>query len=635
MAKESQLKKYYEEYDEAKKHFLYYYKPEFDRAYKQFAQYTGDRAKLLEQTTEGEVWQSNVFWGQVFAYIKIFLQKTIGVSPDFKLEGKNSEPLKETIEWLWQTGMSDDLIDHFLQVFICGTSIGKDFLKKETKKKRQKEITTLDKIKKLFFKIKSLVITFRPDFEPVDIYNFSPHPRMKKLDDKLPVFQRYVLTLDEAKNQYPNVPESFWNQFIDKDGNIIGNGGDTTDYAWVRKEVLLEARKNIRETTQASTPITGGDTGLPADQPKSKEKLFEIVERWVDDELTIFMPMSGSSKEIKDIDNPYDHNEKPYRKIVFFPRPFQFYGFGMVKLVEHLQELLNSVSNQRVDAVTMKIHSMIAAAPVALPGYKQSGITIRPLGILWTNDPNSVKELKFGDVNPSAYLEIDQIKEMMRIIVGIDDYSTLKGTERKETATVASFMREATLEGVKLFLIMLRNAYTGHFDHWISMIKQFWTKRSIVPKKALAILDDHSDLDFPVLEESWMDENGEHLLFNDEYELSIEAASTLATSTELKKSKDLELWELVKDAEDMIDEETGQIYSIKKFKILMKLIEDYGWEAENYVVPKKIPQEVINNQTGQPTRVPPASAPTGVPPVETPPLPGREAGANLGQAIAQ
>ena len=161
--------------------------------------------------------------------------------------------------------------------------------------------------------------------------------------------------------------------------------------------------------------------------------------------------MGGNPKEVKDIDNPYDHNEKPYRKIVFFPRPFQFYGFGIVKLVEHLQELINTITNQRVDAVTMKIHSMIAAAPVALPGYKQSGITIRPLGILWTNDPNSVKELRFGDVNPSAYMEVDKIRDMMRVIIGIDDYSTLKGTERKETATVASFMREATLKESNYF----------------------------------------------------------------------------------------------------------------------------------------------------------------------------------------
>ena len=624
-----QLKQFYDEYDDAKKHFLYYYKPEFDRAYKQFAQYTGDRAKELEQTTQGKVWQSNAYWGQVFAYIKVFLQKTIGISPDFKLEGKNSEPLKEVIEWLWQIGMSDDLVDHFLQTFICGTSLGKDILKKEIRKKRQKEITLIDKIfKKLRIRSDIVKITFRPDFEPVDIYNCYPHPRMKKLSDKLPLFQRYVLTLDEMQDQYPNVPKSFWDGLRDKDGKIISQGGDTTDYAWVRKEVLLEARMNIRDT-QSSTPITGGTTGLPADQPNTREDLFEVVERWTDERLVVFLPMSGSPKRIKDIDNPYDHNEKPYRRIVFFPRPFQFFGYGMVKIVEKLQDLLNSVTNQRIDSVSLKMHSMIAAAPVALPGYKQSGITIRPLGILWTNDPNSVRELKFGDVNPSAYLEIDKIKEMMRVIIGIDDYSTLKGADRKETATVASFMREATLEGVKLFLIMLRNAYTGHFGHWISMIKQFWTRRSVVPKKALAILDDYSDLDFPVTEENWTDDKGEHLLFNDEYELSIEAASTLATSTELRKAKDLELWELVKDAPDMTDEESGQIYSIKKFKILMKIVEDFGWEADNYVVPRKIPLADINNLL--PGQNEPGTTPS--PAATNPPLPGNQSGAELAGAI--
>ena len=650
MASTDQLKKYYEEYDDAKKNFLYYYKPEFDRAYKQFAQYTGDRAKELERTTEGEVWQSNAYWGQVFAYIKIFLQKTIGMAPDFKLEGKNSEPLKQVINWLWEVGMSDDLIDHFLQTFICGTSLGKDILKKEVKKKRKKEVVMIEEepptglfgemigklksfYKKLTTKSEIASITFRPDFEPVDMYNCYPHPRMKTLSDKLPLFQRYVLTLDEMKEQYPNMPESFWNQFKDKAGNVVLQGGDITDYAWVRKEVLTEARQNIRDT-KSSTPFSGGDIGIPADQPQMKEKLFEVVERWVDDHLIVFLPMSGTPKEIKDIDNPYDHSDKPYKRIVFFPRPFQFYGFGIVKLVEKLQDLLNSVVNQRVDSVTLKMHSMIAAAPVAMSGHKK-GITVRPLGILWTSDPNSVRELKFGDVNPSAYLEPDKIKEMMRVIIGIDDYSTLKGTDRKETATVASFMREATLEGVKLFLIMMRNAYTGHFDHWISMIKQFWTRRSVVPKKALAIIDDFADTDFTPLEESWIGENGEHLLFNDEYELSIEASSTLATSTELKKAKDLELWELVKDAGDMIDEESGQIYSIKKFKILMKVIDDYGWEAENYVVPRQIPQEVVDNQITPPA-IPPAELPPAeVPAPRAPALPGRRAGGELAAALRQ
>jgi hypothetical protein len=269
-----------------------------------------------------------------------------------------------------------------------------------------------------------------------------------------------------------------------------------------------------------------------------------------------------------------------------------------------------------------------------MSGHKK-GITVRPLGILWTSDPNSVRELKFGDVNPSAYLEPDKIKEMMRVIIGIDDYSTLKGTDRKETATVASFMREATLEGVKLFLIMMRNAYTGHFDHWISMIKQFWTKRSVVPKKALAIIDDFADTNFTPLEESWIGENGEHLLFNDEYELSIEASSTLATSTELKKAKDLDLWELVKDTGDMVDEESGQIYSIKKFKILMKIISDYGWEAENYVVPRKIPQEVVDNQTIPPAIPSAGLPPAGVPAPRTPFLPGQQAGGGLAAALKQ
>ena len=631
MANTKQLQKYNSEYDEAKKNFLYYYKPEFDRAYKLFSSYNGDRAEELERTTEGEIWQSNVFIPQVFAYIKTFLQKTVGITPDFKLDGKNSDALKDLVLWLWEIGMSDDLIDYFLQVFICGTTIGKDFLRKETKKKRKKEISIVEKIKRLVFRTETSKITFRPDFDPVDIYNFYPHPRMKKIADPFPVFHRYVLTLDEMKLQYPDVPKSTWNQFVDKDGTVVKSGGDTTDYAYVRKEVLLYLRKNIRETTKASTPIQGNPNN-PVQMPTTDEKLFEAVERWTDDHVCVFLPMDGTPIEIKNSDNPYDHQEKPYSRTGFFPRPFSFYWLGIPKLVDHLQELLNSVTNQRVDAITMKIHSMIAAAPVALPGYKQSTITVRPLGILWTNDPNSVKELKFGDVNSSAFIEPDHIKEAMRIAVGIDEYTTTAGVDQKQSATVASFMREATLEGVKLFLIMLRNSYIMHFEHWISMIKQFWTTKGVVPDKAVGILMRHE----LITPES---ENIEGL-FDDEYEISLESTSALASSSELKKSKDLELWGLIKDVDQIVDAETGTVYSVKKFKILMKLFEDYGWEPENYIGEvEQQPSVPPVDQTTQPgAGVPAGDQPAVEPPPDVVPeqgLPGNEIGGVLGNALKQ
>lgn len=622
MANTKELQKFNSEYDEAKKNFMYYYKPEFDRGYKLFSSFNGDRAEQLERTNDGEVWQSNVFIPQVFSYIKTFLQKTVGITPDFKLEGKNSEALKDLVLWLWEIGMSDDLIDYFLQVFICGTTVGKDFLRKETKKKRQKEIGVIDKIKKLIFKTATSKIVFRPDFDPVDIYNFYPHPRMKKIADPFPVFHRYVLTLDEMKAQYPDVNESVWKQFLNTDGEVAKSGGDTTDYAYVRKEVLIQLRKNIRETTKASSPVEGNPNN-PVSAPVSDEKLFEVVERWIDERFTVFLPMDGTPIEVKDGDNPYDHEQKPYSRTGFFPRPFSFYWLGIPKLVDHLQELLNSVTNQRVDAVTMKIHSMIAAAPVALPGYKQSTITVKPLGILWTNDPNSVRELKFGDVNSSAFIEPDHIKEAMRIAVGVDEFTTTAGVDRKETATVASFMREATLEGVKLFLIMLRNSYVMHFDHWISMIKQFWTKKSVMPDKAVAILTRHG-----LITEADESVNG---LFDDEYEMSLESTSSLATSSELKKAKDLELWGLIKDVNELTDAETGIVYSIKKFKILMKLFEDYGWEPTNYITEQKQPVPIPTDQ-GLPTGEAPAIDPNETP---APPLPGNEMGAMLGNAIKQ
>lgn len=635
MASKQELEKFRTEYDEAVKHARFYFHPEYDKAYKLFESYTGDRAEELEKLTDGSVWQSNVFLPYVFGYIKAYLQKTVGVMPDLRVDGTHGEALKEVLELLWEYRMSEDQIDYFLQCFIFGHTIGKDFLKKDAIRTVEKKVKLIEKIKRLFRSQKTAGFVFWPDFDPVDIYNFFRHVRMRKLTDPLPVFQRYVITLDEAKLQYPDVPQSVWANFADKDGKPLSGMGDITDYAYVRKEVLIKTYQSLRETTKSSRQYGDANPGINA-QPTSTDVLMEIVERWEDGRFTVFCPGGGGTGaiEIKDGANPHDHNEKPFRKVTFFPRPFQFEGMGLPKLLMHLQELVNSDTNKIEDAVSVRINGMIAAAPVALPGYDQrKSIVVRPMGILWTNDPASVREIRFGDVNQGNFVQIDRIKDMMRFVSGIDDYTTLQGTNGKETATVASFMREATLEGVKLFLFLLRGAYLGHFEHFVSMIKQHWTRRSVVPKRILASLDDYTDTDFPVLEESWIGQDGKHALFPDEYEISIEQTSTLATSTELRKQKDLELWEKIKEMpDDITDPETGKVFSIKKFKVLARIFEDYGWEEDQYIVEKKIPPALSAS-------TPPAPGETGIegptPPSPVPPLPGPEAGADLGGAVAQ
>lgn len=628
MKTKEELQQIATEYEEAKQHFLFWYKPEFDRAYKQFVSDTSDRAKHLDKDKNGQIWQSNVFMPQIFSYIKTFLQKTVGVSPDFNIKGKNSEPLKEVIQWLFDQNMSEDMIDYFLQVFITGNSVGKDFLNQKSNKKREKEVGLIEQIKQLFIKSSAATTTFCPDFDPVDLYNWYAHPRMKKMSDNFRVFQRYVITLDEAKAQYPDVKQGVWAQFKDK------QGGDTQDYAYVRKEVLLKAYSSLRETTTGSSMFSSGKG--TTETPKSSEILFEIVEGWNDDELVVFAPMGGGDPiEIKSGENPYDYQDKPFRLTKFFPRPFQLLGMGIPKIEEQLQELLNSTTNQRQDAVSLGMHGMIAASPSSLPGYKSSDIKFGPREILWTQDPRSIQYVRQGEVPQSAYLEADKIKEAMRVAVGIDDYTTgVAGSDQKQTATVASFMREATLEGVKLFLIMLSKSYEGHFDHFIKLIQQYWTERSVVPAKALRILDDHSDIDFPTQEVSWIDQDGKHLLFPDEYDVTIEQSSTMATSTELAKAKDVEFWNMVKDMpDDMIDPETGEIYSIKKFKVLMKVVEDYGWEKDEYVVKKKMPEVGQIDPAMIDPNNPAPGAPLNINQPATQPLTGNTSGADLGAAM--
>ena len=151
-----------------------------------------------------------------------------------------------------------------------------------------------------------------------------------------------------------------------------------------------------------------------------------------------------------------------------------------------------------------------------------------------------------------------------------------------------------------------------------------------MPDKAVAILMRHG----------LIDETTENIegLFDYEYEMSLESTSSLATSSELKKSKDLELWGLIKDVDQLVDPETGTVYSVKKFKVLMKLFEDYGWEPNNYVT--EIRPAMPTDQATPPgpgMETPPGEAPA-IDPNEAPPaepLPGNQMGAMFGNAMKQ
>ena len=127
---------------------------------------------------------------------------------------------------------------------------------------------------------------------------------------------------------------------------------------------------------------------------------------------------------------------------------------GIAEIVKGIQELLNGDVNKISDALAIRLNGMLIASPTALPGYdQQKNFVFKPTGILWTNDPNGVRKLEFGDVNSGSFLQADKLKDYARQAIGLDEYSTLS-PEQKQTATVASFMREATIEGVKLFLFI-------------------------------------------------------------------------------------------------------------------------------------------------------------------------------------
>lgn len=76
----------------------------------------------------------------------------------------------------------------------------------------------------------------------------------------------------------------------------------------------------------------------------------EILEHWTDDKVTV---VGNRNVELRADDNPFWHGGKPFVVAAALPDLFQMPGMGVVELCAHLQEMLWTLQNQRLDSLRL------------------------------------------------------------------------------------------------------------------------------------------------------------------------------------------------------------------------------------------------------------------------------------------
>src|ERR1035437_1330544 len=408
---------FYLQMNDARNYFLNMIQPRLDRSYKLYIAYTGDRQREIS------TWQANIFVPYIAGVVETLMPRILDARPDFTVQGRTqedqmkSEKQQMLCDYLWELSKMDDVAEMVTRAaLIFGTGYLQVGWKKDVR--TYKFLDTKDLLaKKYKYKEKSKTYYDAPYCEWIDNYNLWYDWHNISRESKQYWLKRLVLTEPELRRRYPNADKQ-------RIALALQNpGGDLNDYASVRQLV----KSNHRFIIKGLAPITSY-RGIGDDRYNIygdvRLRMYEVFEWWrpFDDAYCVmaggsYVPiLKGAVQPI-----PYDIKEAPFIEVPYLKMPGEFEGYGIPMLLENPQLMLNMIKNQRLDATALSIHKMWIVNPLA--NINKDELITRPFGIIYSVDPNGVREVQFSDIKASAYKEEDLLKSDMRYASGADDFS--------------------------------------------------------------------------------------------------------------------------------------------------------------------------------------------------------------------
>lgn len=586
------IKEYRLQLDDARDYFKGCIKPRLDRAYKL---YIADRR---DRSAEIKKWQANIFVPYVHAVVETLKPRILDARPEFSVQGRNEDDqlkalkVQQLLDYTWEIDKMDNLTEMVVDsCLIYGTGFIQVSWKKDVRTfdfLKTKDIAT----SKMKWEEKEVVFYDGPHAEWVD--NYSLWYDWHNVDGKSKQFwfKRLLLTGAEIKRRYPAADKKKLEMALNK------KNGDLTDYGSIRNEVRLDHEKIIKGADYVGSSSGGSSFSQIFNSTNDPDLcMYEVFEWWrpFADKYAI---MVSDVPILKNgyLPNPYDFKESPFISIPYLKLPNEFEGYGIPLILESPQIMLNMLKNQRLDATTLNIHKMWIVNPLA--NINKEELVTRPFGIVYSTDPNGVREITFSDIKQSAYQEEDMLKSDMRYASGVDDFSMGAGGDAG-SATEVRHLRESTLERVRLFINHLGDGFSDVLRYFLSMHRQFFTKDMTIR----VIGEDGKQL-YPLIEKD--DLMGE-------FDLMATVVPSIAGMMDVKRKQDMDLFQLLMNLQ-FVDQK----------KLASKLLHDFNWSIDT-ITAEEQPQPM--SPDGQPM----APGEEGMMPGGMPP--GGEPAPEFGQSI--
>lgn len=555
--KEEELQRDFQlELDDARRYFLSITKPRLDRAYKLYIAYTGDRQREIKS------WQANIFVPYVQAVVETLMPRVLDARPEFSVVGRSpednirAEKQRQLGDYTWELAGMDNTAEDFARAtMIYGTGFLQVSWKKDVRKLKFLDSKNLSK--ELKWIEKERVFYDAPFCEWVDNYSlwYDWHNTDRK--SKQYWFKRLVLTEGEIKRRYPGADKKRLALAL------ASEGGDLVDYAAIRQQVRTTHDRIVKgASTNTILNNSTGSTDKYSSADQTSIKMYEVFE-WIRPFKDQYAVLVGASQVpiFKNGVMPilYDFKETPFIEATYLKVPGEFEGYGIPLILENPQIMLNLIKNQRLDAATLSIHKMWVVNPLA--NVNKNELVTRPFGIIYSIDPNGVREIEFSDIKASAYKEEEMLKGDMRYTSGVDDFSMgVGGGLDGGGATAVRHLRESTLERVRLFVSHLGGAYADVLRYWIDMSRQLMTK-----KMTIRVIGEDGAALYPIIEP-------DDLMGMYDYKAAV--LPSIAGQEDVEKKQSMDLFQLLSQIDP-------QASGISMRKLLSKTIDPWGWTLDS------------------------------------------------------
>lgn len=294
-----------------------------------------------------------------------------------------------------------------------------------------------------------------PAAEWVDIWNAFPAPEAEDIQSSRYFIHRVYRELRHVQK-------------------MVENGVYRWPEGMSPKEMTETADEPLKKRLE-SIDLGGGEAD-------ATRKPIELLEFWTDDGRLI--TMANRKAILRVSENPYDHNQKPFIRIVDQLVEGEIWGIGEIEPLEGLQDQLNAITNQRIDNLRLILNAMFGVNEVAIADMDE--LESRPGGIVRITGDRVPSEviypITFPDVTGASYEETSSILDLGERVSATSAYQTgVSSDSLADTATGTAIIQEqgATRYALKTSLMELMGLKDLGRQYG-SILQQFTTEERVV-----------------------------------------------------------------------------------------------------------------------------------------------------------